>query len=220
MTHLSTAPARVHDLRFAPFQRWASLPNLAVLHTQTTGIRGEVIEVAVVDAQGKTLFSERIRPCGLIEPGAQQYHGVCDDDLAGLPQLDHHWPGLGELLGTRPVIAYNNDFQVQVLLRSLDSVMPRDWEYEHPEGEEARWRALYQPMHIYLTSSSCVMEAYTPIYDNRGGFGGMLKPAKFPVALEREGVYVDDLPPIYTALGSALRTLRLVQAVAARGGTS
>ncbi|ULH17955.1 hypothetical protein MF271_23625 (plasmid) [Deinococcus sp. KNUC1210] len=40
-------------------------------------------------------------------------------------------------------------------------------------------------VHTYPTSSSGVMEADTPVYGHRGGFGRMLKPAKFLSALER-----------------------------------
>jgi hypothetical protein len=175
-----------------------------------------VIELALVDAQGQTLFVERIRPTCPVEPGAQGFHTISDADLAALPTIDHHWPRLAELFSAHQVVIYNAEFNVEALNRTLDAVMPRGWEY--PDGEEPGFSAAYQPFYTLSSTAGCVMNAYAPIYDNRNSFGNHQKSAKFGVACEREGIETADLPGINTALGSALRTLRLVQALAARAG--
>ena len=200
---------------FEPFRQWAALPNLAALHTETTGFRGQVIELALVDAQGQPLFLERIRPTCPVESGAQTFHGISDADLADLPTIEHHWPRLAELLSAHQVVIYNAEFNVEALVRSLDAAMPPGWAYS--DDEEPGFSAAYLPFHEFSNAAGCVMDAYAPIYDNRASFLNHQKPAKFAVACEREKVETGDLLGINTALGSALRTLRLVQAVAARG---
>ena len=202
---------------FEPFRQWAALPNLAVLHTETTGFRGQVIELALIDAQGQTLCLERIRPTCPVEPGAQTFHGIGDTDLADLPTIEHHWPHLAELLSSHQVVIYNAQFNVEAISRTLDAVMPTGWEYPDEEQDVPSFSAAYFPFHQFSNAAQCVMNAYAPIYDNRASFLNHLKPAKFAVACEREKVETSDLPGINTALGSAMRTLRLVQAVAARG---
>ncbi|MGY2892782.1 3'-5' exonuclease [Deinococcus sp. UYEF24] len=200
---------------FAPFRQWAALPNLAVLHTETTDFRGQVIELALIDAQGQSLFLERIRPTCPVESGAQTFHGISDADLAGLPTIEHHWPRLAELLSTHQVVIYNAEFNVEALERSLDAVMPADWAFSAERGKLLS--DSYQPFFQFSETAGCVMNAYAPIFNNRQSFLNHQKPAKFAVACEREKIEVSDLLGINTALGSALRTLRLVQAVAARG---
>ena len=201
---------------FEPFRRWAALPNLAVLHTETTGFRGQVIELALVDAQGQPLFLERIRPTCPVEPGAQTFHGISDADLADVPTIEHHWPRLAELFSTHQVVIYNAQFNIEAVSRTLDAVMPAGWEYPDEEQEVPSFSAAYLPFHEFSNGVGCAMNAYTPVYDNRQSFLNHQKPAKFAVACEREKVETTDLLGINTALGSAMRTLRLIQAVAAR----
>lgn len=201
-----------------PFATWAALSNLAALHAATTGFRGQVVELALVNARGETLFLERVRPSCPVEAGAQSFHGISDADLAGLPTIANHWPRLTELLTAHQVVSYNAEFFVEALSRTLDAVMPRGWEY--PDGDEPGFSAAYQPFYSLSSSAGCVMNAYTPVFDNRNSFGNGLRSAKLAVACEREGVRTSDLPEIQTALGSALRTLRLVQALAARAGAA
>jgi len=202
---------------FDPFRFWAGLPNLAVLHTETTGFRGQIIELALIGAQGETLFLERIRPTCPVESGAQDFHGISDADLAGLPTLDHHWPRLSELLLKHEVVIYNAEFNVRALLTSLNAVMPTGWEY--PDEGEPRFSDTYLPYFDLSETAGCAMDAYTPIYDNRQSFLNKPRPAKFAVACEREGVETADLLGSNTALGSAHRTLRLIQALAVREDT-
>jgi len=180
----------------SPFTRWASLPELAVLDTETTGFTGEIIELALVDREGKTLFEERIRPHCRIEPGAMAVHKIQDGHLVGLPHLDHHWPRLRPLLLEHTVVIYNKAFDVGRLRHSLDVASP-GW-----KGEAEQQR----DFQAFSDRAECAMQAYA-----RGGRWIKLQDACF-----REGVTVNDLPPAHDALGDALRTLRLIKAVAAR----
>mgnify|MGYP006445668973 CR=1 FL=1 len=66
--------------------------NFVVLDTETTGLDhgDEIVEIAVVDAEGRTLLDERIRPSVPISPEAQAIHGITMESLADAPQ----WPDI------------------------------------------------------------------------------------------------------------------------------
>ncbi|GGR31281.1 3'-5' exonuclease [Deinococcus ruber] len=184
-----------------PFRRWAALPNLAVLDTETTGLHGEVIELAIVDGSGAVLFDERIRPTCPIEPGAQAIHGITDADLADLPGIAHHWPRLRSILAERHVLIYNRDFDVYRLLHSLHMGVPHwDPQAEHTQGFG----------HFHRTSE-CVMRAYA-------ASKGYRRWVKLVTACRDERIETADLDAAHSALGDALRTLRLIQAVAGKDG--
>jgi len=183
---------------FDPFRRWAALPDLAVLDTETTGLAGEIIELALVDREGRTLFEERIRPHCRIEPGAMAVHKIQDGHLVGLPYLDHHWPRLKPLLMEHTVVIYNKSFDVGRLRHSLNAALP-DW--KHDQGSQSDFQR-------FTDRAECAMHAYA-------GGGRWVK---LQDACRFEQVVIDDLPPAHDALGDALRTLRLIQAVAVRVG--
>jgi DNA polymerase-3 subunit epsilon len=186
------------QIAVSPFARWAALPNLAVLDTETTGFTGEVIEVALVDGEGKALFDERIRPHCRIEPGAMAVHKIQDGHLVGLPHLDHHWPRLRELLTSYTVVIFNKSFDIGRLRHSLNVSLP-SW-----RGDAEQQRDFQH----FMDTSECVMSAYRRV--SRGGGNKLVD------ACLSEGVTIDDLPPAHDALGDALRTLRVIKAVAAR----
>ena len=186
-----------------PFRRWAALPNLAVLDTETTGLRGEVIELAIVNGAGETLFNARMKPSCQVEPGAHAVHGITDADLAGLPTIADYWPELREILNAHRVVIYNRSFDLPRLRQSLDAAMP-GWF----DDREQRDAAAFDQLHY---TSECVMLAYAPVWSPS------LRWAKLADACRREGVETADLGAAHSALGDCLRTLRLIRAVARQG---
>src|SRR3954447_15655492 len=87
---------RAHDLRSLEGDRadsveWAKRllgsGGFCVLDSETTGLKPPVgfVEVAVVDADAKTLFEGTIRPDCRIEPGATRIHGHTARSLADSP---------------------------------------------------------------------------------------------------------------------------------------
>lgn len=105
---LSTAVGRV--IRWA---RTCQQPGEAVvLDTETTGLNGVIIEVAVVDAyDGRVLLDTLVHPEGLgVEPGARAVHGITDAELADAPTWQQVLPDLLAAIGDRRILAYNADF--------------------------------------------------------------------------------------------------------------
>lgn len=192
------------------FLDWATDPRLAVLDTETTDLHGEVIELGIVDAWGRTLFNERIRPSCRIEPGAQAVHGITDADVQDCPTISAFWPRIRDILGSHRIVIYNKGFDVHRLSDSLDAAMPQ-W-YAHPSGQG--YSDEYKPFQAFCRSAECVMEAYAPIHGCWNDYWGSYRWAKLRDACIERGVQLDDLQA-HSALGDALATLRLIQATAA-----
>lgn len=102
---------------------------LAVL---TTGLPGEVIEIAVLDGQGNGPVL-RARPHGPIDPGAQMHHGLSAAVLSGEAPLTEQLEPLlsalaatGEESGPPTVITWAGPFIEQALRASLgpDAALP------------------------------------------------------------------------------------------------
>lgn len=98
------------------------------LDTETTGIgpADEVIEIAVVDAQGHTLVDERIWPTVEIDPEAEIVHGIGPEALADAPQ----WPEIeGKVraaLEGNQVVIFNASFDVRILHQTIHAFLPSD----------------------------------------------------------------------------------------------
>lgn len=102
--------------------RWARAmrePNTAViLDTETTGLAGYIVEVAVIDAAtGDTLLNTLVNPHHPVEPEARWVHGIDDDALTSAPELREIWPQLLAVTAGKRVLAYNADFDAATLAR-------------------------------------------------------------------------------------------------------
>ncbi|AFZ67105.1 3'-5' exonuclease [Deinococcus peraridilitoris] len=190
----------------AIFRKWAADPDLVVLDTETTGLdsHSEVIEIAVVSASGEVLLNERVKPINGGPWAASAIHGITDADLVTCPEWPLVWPRLACLLEGKTVVVYNASFDQRMLRQSLSwAGVPRE-ECESP----------------VLSHWQCAMGAYAPIHGDWSDYHGNYRWARLGVACLTEDVQVDDLDDAHSALGDALRTLRLVQAVARREDAS
>jgi hypothetical protein len=102
--------------------RWARAmrePGAAViLDTETTGLVGYVVEIAVLDAAtGEVLLDTLVNPGCPVEPGASWVHGISDEEVADAPPLADVLPRLLEVTAGRTVLAYNAEFDYSTLVR-------------------------------------------------------------------------------------------------------
>jgi DNA polymerase-3 subunit epsilon len=115
---LPTPGDRQHRVHAA---RWAAdllaLPDLVFLDTETTGLdgRAEVVEVAILDAQGAPLIDTLVRPTGRIPADVTAIHGIDDRMVAGAPRWPEVYPLLTEALSGRTVVVYNADFDLRII---------------------------------------------------------------------------------------------------------
>ncbi|WP_419707946.1 3'-5' exonuclease [Promicromonospora sp. NFX87] len=123
--------------------RWARAmraPGAAViLDTETTGLEGFAVEIAVVDAAtGDVLLDTLVQPSCPIEDGARTVHKIEDSELATAPALAEVWPQLLEVTRGRIVLAYNAPFDRDVVERHAQ----RDGLELAHLGEPERWQCL------------------------------------------------------------------------------
>ena len=87
-----------------------------MLDSETTGLTPPVsfVEIAVVDAEAKTLFEGTVRPDCRIEPGATRIHRHTARSLASSPPFWEVYPDLLEALWGRRVIVYNASYDRRV----------------------------------------------------------------------------------------------------------
>ena len=92
------------------------LRDFCVLDSETTGLKPpvEFVEIAIVDADARTLFEGTIRPGCRIESGATRIHGHTARSLAGSPPFWEVYPDLLEALWGRRVIVYNASYDRRV----------------------------------------------------------------------------------------------------------
>ena len=120
------------------------------LDTETTGLyrSSEVVEVAVVDAQGRELFDSLVRPTRGIPAEATAVHGITDEMVAKAPSWGSVWPHLRELLGGRAVGIYNAPFDLRMMRQSV-------------EKQKMTWAPIGAEV-------CCVMQMYRRFYPSLG----------------------------------------------------
>jgi len=94
------------------------------LDLETTGLKkiDHVVEVGIIDADGRVLFSSLVNPGCPIPAEASEVNGVTDADVADAPAWPEVLPLLRRLLASRVVVAHNAKFEAKFL--------PADWAIE------------------------------------------------------------------------------------------
>ncbi|WP_298462104.1 3'-5' exonuclease [uncultured Cellulomonas sp.] len=90
-----------------------------ILDTETTDLFGHVVQIGIVDLQGRTLMNTLVRPPAAITDEATAIHGLDDAAVAAAPSLSALAPVLLELTAGRQVLAYNASYDRQVLVDGL-----------------------------------------------------------------------------------------------------
>lgn len=113
------------------------------LDTETTGLNplDEVIELALLDADGQALFNSLLKPSRPIPVAASRVHGITDAAVAGAPTLADVAPQLLTLLAGRTIAVYNAEFDFKLLGQTA-----------------ARWRAA---LPLEWSRWVCVMQLYS-----------------------------------------------------------
>ena len=84
------------------------------LDTETTGLspaRGDaIVELAIVDEQGKALINTLVNPCREIPWYASKVHGITDSMVIAAPTLDQLMPKIRKLIKKQEIVIYNATF--------------------------------------------------------------------------------------------------------------
>ncbi len=100
------------------------LNDFVVLDCETTGIgkSAEVIEIAIVDYKsGEVLFNSLLRPYKLHlyeTSDASKINGITSQELNNAPTILQVWPEVVGILQSKPITAFNTDFDLRTIRNS------------------------------------------------------------------------------------------------------
>lgn len=95
--------------------------NAVILDTETTGgaKTDQVIQLSIIDMQGRALFDSLLRPTCEIHPMAAQVHGITKSRLRGAPTLPDMATEVKQAMTGRTIIAYNVSFDRRLILQTF-----------------------------------------------------------------------------------------------------
>lgn len=96
--------------------------NPFFLGTKTTGISDddEIIEISILDNEGRVLLDRRIKPLKTIPPNAIKVHGITNQMVSNSPPWHDIWPEVQSILAYRFVAIYNADYDLRMLIQTTE----------------------------------------------------------------------------------------------------
>ena len=169
--------------------------NFYVLDTETTGLGAtdELVQIAILDAEGAAALNQLIKPTVPIPPVATSIHGIRDNDVVDAPSFKDIYIRLSTLLAGQVVIAYNMDFDWRLL------------------GQTALRYGLPQ---IRIGKGDCAMKQYAKFKGIRQPNGRNYVWHKLAAAIAQEGLPASRA---HDALDDARMTLALIRKMASYG---
>lgn len=94
--------------------------NALILDTETTGLDedAEIIELAIIDTQGRLYWNTRLCPKATAWPEAQAIHGIAPAHVAQAWTLPQMYDALAALLTQHEVVIYNAAFDTRLFEQS------------------------------------------------------------------------------------------------------
>lgn len=91
------------------------------LDTETTGLteQDEIVEIGIVDHDGKILLEELVKPARIIPADATRIHNITNEMVAGSLSWIALWPTIREVLFNRYVGIYNAEFDIRMMRQSM-----------------------------------------------------------------------------------------------------
>lgn len=101
---------------------WEAQPLF--LDTETTGLdqAAEIIEISIVDHEGRTLYDSLVRPRRSIPLDAVRLHGIDDNMVSNARTWMHVWPEVEAILSNRQVGIYNTEFDLRMMKQSHGAI--------------------------------------------------------------------------------------------------
>jgi len=92
-----------------------------ILDTETTGTFefDEIVQVAILSSDGKTLLNMLVRPTQPIPLDATAIHGITNDDVRDAPLFPEVYEKIQEIIQGKTLVIYNAQFDVRLIRQSL-----------------------------------------------------------------------------------------------------
>lgn len=171
------------------------------LDTETTGLDddAQVVEIAIVNADGAVIFESYVKPTVSVDPEAQAVHGISPEKLASAPA----WPEIaGQVraaLEGKTVVIFNSDFDTRLLEQTATA-------HTAGQGVEAYDAAVKWILEL---ETECAMYRAADVYGATNQYGTIsLINAAAAAGVEFQG-------RAHSAAGDAATTAALWRAMAA-----
>lgn len=175
-------------------------PATAILDSETTGLDGYLVQLAVIDRNGAPLLNTLVRPNAPIGDGARAIHHISDELLVAAPTFADIEPKLREALAGREVWIYNEAFDTGVLYRELHRLYEMHWpEYTARDRQVQAWFKGF--------GTHCAMELYAEYVGDWSDYHGSFKRKPLPGGN-------------HSALGDCQATLAVLKRMAEAGKES
>jgi DNA polymerase-3 subunit epsilon len=138
--------------------------EFVILDSETTGLGGtaEIVQIAIIDPQGRVLLDTLVKPTRPIPMDATAIHHITDAMVADSPTFAAIAPQLRELLAGETVVIYNSAFDVRMMEQSAQAC---GLTYEIP---------------IFAGEYKCAMEEYSQWVGEWSEYHGNYRWQKLP----------------------------------------
>lgn len=163
-----------------------------VLDTETTGLHGEVCQIAILSSEGEILLDQLVRPSEHIPQDAYRIHGISDEEVRSSPVWGDVQPRVLAGIFGKTVIVYNAKFNRHILHNSAERAgLPK-----------TNWKE--------LSTWVCAMEAFAEFYGDWNEYHQSYRWQKLSFAAEYCNIPVLSA---HQALADCIMTLGIARAM-------
>jgi DNA polymerase-3 subunit epsilon len=182
--------------RMTRVQQWAEgivEAQAVFLDTETTGLDdfAEIVEIAIVDIEGKVLLNTLIKPTVPMGAEVMGIHGITNEMVSSAPSFADIWAELKPILENNTVCIYNASFDLRMIRQS--------WE---AGGIKETYKIHHQ---------TCAMELFAELYGEWSSYFGSYKWQSLGTAASHLDI---EMPDAHRAHADAETTRRVVMKLA------
>lgn len=101
-----------------------------VIDTETTDLKGQVIQIALVCLKtGDLLFDSYVKATEKISPEAFNVHGISEGDISDAPSFEQVAKEISKIIGDRKWTAFNIEFDYQSMINSAHDKNAKCYEW-------------------------------------------------------------------------------------------
>lgn len=124
--------------------------DVLILDTETTDLDGEIIELAIINLKGETLFNHRFNPLTPVSAGAQAIHGISTEMLSDEAYFIEEYQSICQHLTTAGlVLIYNAAFDTARIVTTckLQHLNPPKFKSNCVMEQYAQWCGEWSDYH-------------------------------------------------------------------------